>query len=199
MNALADARLIERLAGSQEGVFSTADLRTALAERHPSAFTRRIGVLVRAGVLRRFMRGWYVATTFDLQTLSQRIGPGSCVSFGTVLADALLIGTRPQRQVMATRVGTGRTWTGLGQRIVHVSIAPHLDFGWTASGGVRRAAPEKATLDALYFHLRGRRYVFDVYSDIDYERLDRARLDAYLARYRNPRFVAFARRLLDLP
>jgi hypothetical protein len=47
-------------------------------------------------------------------------------------------------------------------------------------------------------HLRGRRYPFDVFSDIDPARLDRQRLETYLKRYRNPRFVAFARGVLGL-
>ncbi len=39
---IADSRLVARLRGEQGGVFSTADLRTAFAERHPTAFSRRV-------------------------------------------------------------------------------------------------------------------------------------------------------------
>lgn len=53
-------------------------------------------------------------------------------------------------------------------------------------------------LDTLYFHLRGQRYVFDPFSDVDTSRLDPGRLRDYLGRYRNPRFVAFARNTLGL-
>lgn len=199
MNALADALIIQQLSPAQRGVFSKADLKTALAERHAAAFVRRVDSLVRGDVLRRFIRGWYVAETFDLATLSQRIGPGSCVSFGTVLARELLIGTKSERRIIATKVGPRRAYSGLGHEIVHVSIAAHLEFGCTTTDGVRRADPEKAALDTLYFHLRGRRYVFDVYSDVRYDRLDQARLTEYLSRYRNPRFVSFARRVLGMP
>jgi len=198
MKRSSDARTIAELSPVQRGVFSKADLQTLLAERHTAAFVRRVASLEEAGVLRRFCRGWYVAEDFDLPTLSQRIAPSSYVSFGTVLARELLMGALPQRQVIAAKVGRTRTYAGLGHEIVHLHIAPHLDFGHAATGGVRFATAEKAVLDVLYFHLRGRRYPFDLYSDVDYGRLDRRRLRDYLARYRNPKFVAFAGRVLEL-
>jgi len=198
MKYTADVSAIEKAAGAQRGVFSKADLQTLLAEPHAAAFARRFRALEANGVLRRFCRGFYVTESFDLPTLSQRIAPDSYVSFGTVLARELLIGTRPVRQVMAAKVGKSRTYSGLGYEVVHLHIAPHLSFGDAASDGVRFADAEKAVLDVLYFHLRGRRYPFDIYSDIDFDRLDRRRLDAYLDRYRNPKFVAFARGVLNL-
>lgn len=197
MNLAADTRALERVARAQRGVLSKADLQTLLAEPHPAAFVRRIKTLEADQVLRRFCRGWYVTETFDLPTLSQRLAPRSYVSFGTVLARALLIGTRPERQVIAAKVGRARTYTAFGHEVVHVHIAPHLDFGHSAVDGVRFADPEKAFLDVLYFHLRGRRYPFDIWSDIAFDKLDRRRLNAYLRRYRNPKFVAFANGVLD--
>jgi len=150
-------------------------------------------------VLRRFCRGFYVTESFDLPTLSQRIAPDSYVSFGTVLARELLIGPRPSRRVEAVKVGKSRTYAGLGYEVVHLHIAPHLAFGYEATDGVQFADTEKAVLDVLYFHLRGRRYPFDIYSGIDFDKLDRVRLDSYLKLYRNPKFVTFARGLLELP
>lgn len=199
MKSEPDALLIGRLASSQAGVFSKADLQTALAEPHPSAFVRRMSALETLGVLRRFARGWYVADPFELAVLSQRLAPDSYVSFGSVLADRLVIGTAPDRRITAVKLGKGRTYAGLGFAIEHVSIAPHLFFGFdVARNGVRYADAEKAVLDALYFHLRGRRYVFDVFSDLALDRLDRGRLSAYLERYRNPKFIAFASDALEL-
>ncbi|MCY3003050.1 MAG: hypothetical protein NTV21_14705 [Planctomycetota bacterium] len=198
MNGMADTERVRGVAGAQRGVFSKADLQVLLAERHPAAFTRRVAALEEAGVLRRFSRGMYVTGEFDLATLSQRLAPGSYVSFGNALARHLVIGTRPERQLVAAKPGRAHEYSGLGFEIVHVQIAPHLDFGHAVVDGVRWADAEKATLDTLYFHLRGRRFPFDVFSDIDPARLDRARLEAYLERYRNPRFVAFARGVLGL-
>jgi hypothetical protein len=198
MKSMADSQRITQISEAQRGVFTTADLQVILAERHAAAFTRRVRALIEAGVLQRFSRGMYVREGFDVHTLSQRLAPDSYVSFGDVLARHLIIGTRPARQLLAAKSGRAHVYRGLGIEIVHVHIAPHLDFGHATENGVRWADAEKATLDTLYFHLRGRRYPFDVYSDLDTSRLDAARLEDYLTRFRNPKFVAFARGVLAL-
>lgn len=198
MNVISDSRLVSRLSVAQAGVFTTADLQTALGEQHPSAFGRRIRDLQTHGVLFRFTRGFYVTDEFELPVLSQRIAPGSCISFETVLARRLVIGTNPARRVVATKVGRTRRYAARGFEIEHVGISAGLVFGCANVDGVRFANAEKAVLDVLYFHLRGRRYAFDVYSDINLRKLDLSRVREYLQRYRNPRFVAFARRVLGI-
>jgi len=198
MKSGGDRERVEAAAQAQRGVFSTGDLRVLLAEKHAAAFTRRTRALVESGALSRFCRGWYVRHDFDLPTLSQRLAPDSYVSLGTALARHLVIGSNPVNQLIAVRTGRAHAYRGLGREIVHVHISPHLDFGHEPVDGVRWADPEKATLDALYFHLRGRRYPFDVYSDLDVSRLRPGVLTTYLAEYRNPKFIAFARELLEL-
>jgi hypothetical protein len=191
-----DQRLVEQHTPSQRGVWSKSDLQALLADRHPASFARRINSLIKQGTLRRFVRGHYVSREFDLATLSQRLGPDSYVSFATVLAEQLVIGPRPLRQILACRTGATRTYRALGFEIVHLHIAGHLDFGHSNRNGVQVADAEKATLDSLYFHQRGRSYPFDIYTDLDVSKLDRARIRRYLARYRNPKFVAFAKEVL---
>jgi hypothetical protein len=193
-----DARAVAKAAAAQRGVFSKADLQTLLAEPHTAGFARRFRALEDNGVLRRFCRGFYVAESFDLPTLSQRIAPGSYVSLETVLARELLVGPRSERRVVAVKTGKQRSYEGLGYEVVHLQVAPHLVFGYSVADGVRFADAEKGALDTLYFHQRGRRYPFDIYTDITFEKLDRTRLESYLRRYRNPKFVTFARRLLEL-
>ena len=104
MKAIFDAQLLRRLANAQAGVFSTADLRTAFAEPHPAAFVRRVRVLVDQGILRRFCRGWYVGERFDLATLGQRLAPNSYLSFTTILAKERIVGTNPDRRIVAVKV-----------------------------------------------------------------------------------------------
>jgi len=198
MKALLDAERLLRVAKPQKGVFSRTDLWVLFEERHPAAFKRRVQALIEAGVLRRFSRGFYVREEFDLPTLSQRLAPDSYLSLGTALAHHLLVGTQSTQQVTAARPGRSGSYRNLGFEVLHVHVAPHLDFGHIAEGGVRWADAEKAALDTLYFHLRGRRFFFDIFSDIDYARLDRNRLQQYLGRFQNPKFVVFARGVLGL-
>ena len=109
-----------------------------------------------------------------------------------------MIGTNPNRRVVATKVGRTRRYAALGFVIVHVGISEQLVFGHELTDGVRYANAEKAVLDVLYFHLRGRRYPFDIYSDINFHKLTMSRVRDYLKRYNNPKFVAFAARVLRL-
>jgi predicted transcriptional regulator of viral defense system len=197
MKFAADQRLIQGLAALQDGVFARSDLQAALADPHNASLIRRIATLEKAGTLRRFSRGWYVTEDFSLAALSQRIAPKSYVSFGTVLAKNFLIGTMPSRRVQAVKLGKARRYAGLGFEIEHFGSQPSLIFGFdVGDDGVAYADSEKAVLDTLYYHLRGVRYVFDIYSDIAVERLDRKRLRRYLARYQNEKFVTFAQRTL---
>ncbi len=194
-----DILLIQALSSAQQGVFSKPDLQTAFGEPHPSALGRRLRRLEEIGVLRRFVRGWYVAQEFHLPTLSQRLAPNSYVSFGWVLAEELVVGPKPMRRLRAVKIGRPRRYQNLGFVIQHLSTTASLMFGYDkAEDGVQYANAEKAALDVLYYHLRGARYAFDIYSDIALEKLNRSRLQQYLGRYKNPRFVTFARQTLEI-
>jgi hypothetical protein len=198
MNEAADLQIVRRLSGPQQGIFSRSDLQTALAERHATQLARRIRSLQGADALRRLCRGWYVAEDFDLATLSQRLAPDSYVSFETVLARDLRIGPKPVRSISAAKLGKGRRYEGAGVVVEHVHIARHLFFGFDVDArGIKWATPEKALLDMLYFHLRGRPSLVDVFSDIRLDGLRRDVFDSYLKRYRNPKFIAFARGVID--
>ncbi len=198
MKLAKDIRAIEAMGPAQRGVFSKGDLQTLLGEKHPSAFVRRVRALQDQDVLKRFVRGWYVLpASFDLATLSQRLGPDSYISLGTALAKQLIVGTTAERKISAIKRGRSRKYEGLGYTILHLGVAEHLLFGFDTKAGVRWATPEKAFLDTLYFHLRGRRYRFDVYSDLNLSALNRQRLTDYLGVYRNPKFVSFVQGVLD--
>lgn len=148
------------------------------------------------GVLRRFCRGWYITEDFDLATLSQRLAPESYISFSTILARHLIIGPNPAGRVVAVKTGRPRRYAHDGFVIEHVSVTDDLLFGFSAVDGVRFADAEKAFVDTLYFHLRGRRFPFDIYSDVEIDKLDKAIVRVYLGRYRNRKFIAFAEGVL---
>ncbi len=197
MNVVADSRAITAVSHGQAGVFSKADLQVLLAERHPSAFGQRIRNLIANSILQRFCRGWYVTPNYDLATLSQRLAPRSYISFATVLARKGIVGTRPKGHIVAVKLGRPRRYVNLGVEIEHVSISEQLFFGFAADDGIQYADAEKAVVDSLYYHLRGRSYPFDIYSDLATYKLDSKRLKTYLQLYKNQKFRIFARDVLE--
>ena len=195
---MSDSQILISLDSHQAGVYSKADLQTALGEPHPAAFVRRINSLIKHGVLRRFSRGWYVRDQFDLATLSQRMAPDSYISFGTVLAGSLIVGPKPERMIVAVKTGRPRRYSCEGYIIEHLSATEHLMFGFSNTAGINLADNEKAVLDTLYYYLRGRKYPFDIYSDLAIGKLNKDKLRSYLVRYLNPKFVAFVEGVLEI-
>ncbi len=174
-----------------------SDLRNLLQADSRDVFYRGLNELQKADVLTRFSRGFYVTKGFDPLVLSQRLCPASYVSFGTVLAKELLIGSVPRYRVRAAKVGPKRVYSNEDIRIEHLSLREGLHFGYEVVDGVRMALPEKAVLDTLYFYRRGIRFSFDIYSDVDYSRLNKDRTNQYIERYKNPVFIKFARSLTN--
>jgi predicted transcriptional regulator of viral defense system len=191
------AEKVKAFSSELRGVFALSDLRNLLQTSNRGVLYRSLGDLGRAGVLSRFCRGFYVTRDFDPLVLSQRLSPDSYVSFGNALARHLLIGSVPRYRIRAAKPGPKRVYTNGEYRIEHLSLKPELVFGYEVIDGVRIALPEKAVLDTLYLYRRGVRFSFDVYTDIDYSRLDGGVVRKYLGEYRNPVFVDYARRLTD--
>ena len=194
---LADHRLLERHAAEMQGVFTVADLRNLFAPASAVELFRRIRTLQKHGVLHRFCKSVYVTGKFDLEAVSCRINPESYVSFGNVLSRHLLIGTIPSQTVTAVKLGHPRRYGKSMGTVIQLGMAPHLMFGIEFEAGIRRADAEKAYLDTLYFHQKGHRFPFDVFSDINTSGLNRERLGQYLQQYRNPKFVRFVENCLN--
>jgi hypothetical protein len=192
-----DSNRLAQWVPSVRGVFSKADLQSLLADPHPSGLYRRLRNLEAASVLTRATRGLYAAKDCSLSVLSQRICECSYISLDTVLSDALVIGTRPEHQVTAIKLGKSRVYQTPAGKIVHLGVEEKLFFGFETKDCISYALPEKALLDVLYFHMRGRRFPFDIYSDLNFASLNQERLACFLSRYNNPRFVTFVENLLN--
>lgn len=195
--AYANSKLIEKWAAEFRGVFSLADLRNLLDPTSDTVLFQRLKSLRALGVIRRFGRSFYVTEGFSLETLSSRICPDSCISFATVLADALVIGSIPANTVTAVKCGPSREYLSDWGNVVHLGLAGHLLFGYTVRDGVRYADKEKAFLDTVYYYQKGRRYSFDPYTDVNIDLLDREQLRRYIGRYRNPGFATFVEGFLN--
>lgn len=189
--------LISKNAEAMGGVYTFSDLAVILATQHRSLLPRRIHQLIEAGVLFRFAKGFYVRESFDFEQLAQRMYPTSYLSFESVLAERLVIASVPLKKLSVICPGQGRHATiASGEyRLEKAYIKPSYFFGFSQSAGVCKADVEKALIDVLYFYVKGRRTIFDIYSDINWDRIDQKKLMIYLDRYKNPKFVAMVREL----
>lgn len=188
--------LIEKLATPQQGVFTIAGLKSLLQVSDISSLNQKLKPYLLAGILRRFCRGFYVTKNFSLEALSQRIYPDSTVSFGNVLAKKLIIGSIPEKTIYAVKKGKSRTFPSPWGSIVHLGFnSPQAEqlvsLGSHWEGGIRFADPEKAFLDVFYFYQKGRKFSFNVYSDINFDLLDKTKIKNYLQHYKNPKFQQF--------
>ena len=150
-----------------------------------------------ASIIKLFCRGFYVTSDFDMLVLSQRICADSYVSFGSVLAKNLIIGSIPKYRIQAVKKGQSRSYQNAEYRIEHFGITPELFTGYENIKGVNIATPEKAFLDVLYYYQKGMKFSFDIYTDIDYDALDRKKIKQYLALYKNKKFVSFVNGVLN--
>jgi hypothetical protein len=74
------------------------------------------------------------------------------------------------------------------------SIKKDLVFGTKRlANGVNVADSEKAYLDLLYYYAKGARFVFDPLQEVAIDKFDRKKLNAYLKKYSNPKFVQFVK------
>lgn len=191
-----DIRIIEKFRKDMRGVFTLSDLKAMFPSRHVVVFYRKIAALEKAKILRRFARGLYVTEEFDICAVSQKICPESYISFETVLARDALIGTVPERMVRGVKVGKRRMYRSETGIVEHLGVAEHLYFGFETIDGINFATREKALLDTLYFHNRGTRFYFDIYSDVNLSIIDLGAINKFLTRYKNPKFIKFATQYL---
>ncbi|OGQ21386.1 MAG: hypothetical protein A3I05_02155 [Deltaproteobacteria bacterium RIFCSPLOWO2_02_FULL_44_10] len=198
-----DAKILfalQSLIPQHRGVFAISDLNNLFLTRTAVELQQKLTPFLKEKILYRICRGIYVTQNFDLEWLSQKICPHSAISFGSVLAKELVIGSIPQKTVYAAKKGKTRVYkTSLGQ-VVHLGFATagnRLWFGYEMTkNGIQYADAEKAFLDTLYFYQKGHKFAFNIYSDIQAHRLDQKKLQHYLRQYKNPKFKTFVQGVL---
>jgi hypothetical protein len=195
MKILQAVDTIREFSPALRGVFTLADLKAVFRARHLQTLYQQLRSLEAAGLLTRFARGIYVTEGFDPAVLSQTLCPASCISFESVLARRLVIGSGPGTRIRAVKPGKRRLYStpGVAVSVEHLGIREALCTGFVVEDGVRYATPEKALLDTLYFHSRGYAFNFDIYSDPDLQRLDMEKFLGYLQLYENPKFTTFVK------
>ena len=187
---LQDIRNIERVTEKQRGVFSIGDL-TILLNAEGRQFYNRLDYLLKNGVLKKATRGFYTGMKFDIQALAARINPESYVSGPTVLAESLIIGTVPEYELSCVKTGRTREYQVGEYCISYKSIKRSMFFGYEFIDGVKKAFPEKAFLDCLYYYQSGEKYYFNIFDDMNVKLLNKKLLFSFLNKYKNPKFKEF--------
>jgi len=187
---LQDIQKIETVAASQRGVFSISDV-TILLNAEGQFLYKRLDYLKKSGILKPAIRGFYTYKEFDIQSLAARINPESYISGPTMLAEYLLIGTVPEYEISCVKTGRPREYKVEDYFINYNFISPSMFFGYEFVDGIKKALPEKAFLDCLYFYQSGIKYFFSIFEDINIESLDKKRLFSFLNKYKNPKFREF--------
>jgi len=186
-----------KLGESVGGVFSLMELSSVFAENNRVSLHNTINRFIKSGILKRYCREIYTLANFDCLVLSAKIRQNSYVSLGSALAMHRLIGTESPFQVFCIAQSKAAYYKGL-PNISFYSLANELYFGFTPNKkGVLIAEPEKAVLDTLYFYLRGKKFYFNIFSDINYNQLDKKKFFAYLKSYNNPKLRIFASRCVN--
>lgn len=187
---LQDMKNIKRVAGEQRGVFSIGDL-IILLNAEGCQLYNRLNHLLKNDILKKATRGFYTDIEFDIQTLAARINPESYISGPTVLAESLIIGTVPEYQLTCIKIGRPREYRVGEYFITYNSISRSMFFGYEFIDGIKKALPEKAFLDCLYYYQSGHKYYFNIFDDINIKLLDEKRLFSFLSKYKNPKFREF--------
>ncbi len=175
-----------------DGVFTLSDLKIAFANTSSASMYRDLQVLIKSGDLIKIKRGYYATPAAKLTTIAARLYPKSYISTGTVLAAHKIIGSIPERKIQVILTGTPSTCSSSLGKIEVLSIAPKMFCGFERRDDAYWATPEKAYLDACYFYFRGRKYSFDLESDVDRSRLKPKLIETYLRKY-DKRFITFFR------
>lgn len=189
---------LRRFQGELGGVFRFADLCAVIGGGSEIKNSKVIQRLLREGILHRIWRGIYVVADYDLWVLGSRIKPNSYVSMDSVLAKNALVGTLAARSVSFVYCGRKTVInTPSGETLRFFSIQPELYTGFSMGPkGVQVADNEKAYLDLLYYYMKGTRFLFDPLIEVRTEKLNQKKLNQYLKKYRNPKFVQFVKGLL---
>lgn len=188
---------LQNWAEKMGGVFTLSDLQVAFNTNNGVKLSRLVKKYQSEGLCKRFIRGYYLWQNPDKKNLAQKIYPESYLSLTTALAHYLMIGTTPEKTVYSIKTGPAKKFSSDEFTLVYKGIADDLFFGFETSDGINIASPEKALLDTLYFYVKGAKFSFDIYSDIQVNKLKKKRIRKYLEKYSNPKFIKFVNNYLN--
>ena len=189
--------LLNKFADDLNGVFSVKDLEVLYSKNPLSKLQsqRKIKSLVENKELIKIKRGVYAKPNASLLDIVKRINPDSYISTGYVLAKNTLIGSVPEKKIQAIKLGRPRIFKSELGTIEFLSIKKDLFFGYKKINNINIALPEKAFLDVCYYYFKGKKFSFNIQSDIDFENLDFKLIEEYLKKY-DIKFINFFKKLM---
>jgi hypothetical protein len=149
-----------------------------------------------AGLLSRYSRGIYTAKEFDPQILSAKVRGDSYISLGSALAVHRLIGTESPKLVTGLVPAKAKEYGGI-VNLSYSKISQDLFFGFGVTDKGIRWPTRKSSARHTHFYLRGKKYFFNVFQDIQFSILSKQKLEVYLKCFKNPKFQTFARGVID--
>ena len=191
--ALENTEKLTNFAPEVGGVFSLSELSSLFNISNRQSLWGSVRQFEAAGLLKRYCRGIYVTRDFNSQVLSAKVRTDSYISFGSALAYHRIIGTESPFLVSCVVPSRASEFTG-DVNLSYARISKELYFGMVSlENGVRMADAEKAVLDTLYFYQHKKIFYFNIFQDIDFSKVSKEKLDAYLERFANPKFRTFVR------
>ena len=179
------------------GVYSINDLRNLFNQTNDVLLHREIRNLEKENILKRFKQGFYVTETFNPELLACRMYPDAYISCTTVLARHLVIGSVPSKTIYAAKSGRNKLFESRDTSILYFGIQSQLMFAIKNENGIRYASIEKAFIDTLYFYQKGNRFLFNIFTDVNFMMINREKVISMLGYYKNLRFVSFVRGVIE--
>jgi len=192
-----ELNLLKKISKQLQGIFTDTDLKIMFPVKNQQTFYSLIKKLEKLGQIERFIKGFYVDKEFNLNLLSQKICQKSYISFEYVLLENGIIGNRNKSFLRCVKLGRCRSYKFKDLEIRHLSINENLFFDFQTINGVNFATPEKAFLDVLYFYLKGEKFYFDIYSDLNIKLLNLEKVESLLKNYKNPKFIKFVKGYIE--
>jgi len=185
---------LEGLLKMQMGVLSSDDLWLIISPTSKVDFYRQLKKLKTEKLIFDVCRGFFVGKGYSRPALIMAIKPESYLSLEFALAYYNMIGTYSEEKIRPILPTSTRSISiSDGLYIDFKKLSKDLIFGFEVKDGIKVATKEKAFLDTLYFYLKGTKFYFDIYSDIDVQSLNKKKLFSYLKKYKNPKFIKFVK------
>jgi predicted transcriptional regulator of viral defense system len=142
------------------------------------------------GLMERVGQGIYLPamTEVSLETVAAQLYIPNYLSFESALARYGILNLVPYTLTFATPRKT-RKFTLRKHGVEFRQIAPKLFFGYEMKNGINIATPEKAFLDQLYFHSRGK-------ASMDFDELNLKGLSRQIARKFGERYPGYVQKRL---